>query len=314
MKNFTLTAALLLLSVIAFAQSNPCPDIQSHAIVPVSSGATCVSKVVVYATGDVSAQKGLNVQVYLGPDATGQKLADNCFAVPPSSPSTAYSTSNFSVACNATITYVITRYTASNGNCQGGTCGSTITRVGTPDGGVLPIVLSSFFAQRNSTGVTLSWRTAMESNAKEFAIERNTGNGFAVVGTVAAADNFGGNSYAFADNANMTKTVSEYRIKMVDKDGAYKYSEIRTVKGTAAASDFTIFPNPSTGTTKVSVTDIQEATTMYIIDNSGRVIKTIPINSSGNIEVSGLQKGMYMVRIANERTGESTTKKLTVIN
>lgn len=314
MKIFTLMAASLLLSSAAISQNNPCPDIQSYAITPVTTGpVNCVSKISVYATGDVSSQKGLNIQVFAGPDNTGAKLVDDCFIVPPSSPSTLYASSNFTLGCNSTLTFVITRYTASNGNCQGGTCGTTITRIGTPSGGPLPIILSSFYVQRSGASVALSWKTSVESNAKEFIVERNDGNGFVTAGTVAATNNFSGSNYSFTDN-NVSKTVSQYRLKLVDKDGVSKYSEIKTVKGTAAVSDFTIYPNPTVGTTKISVTDVKEATSIQLIDNSGRVLRNIEMKNSSTVELAGLQKGVYLIRITNDKTGESVTKKLSVVN
>jgi len=182
-----------------------------------------------------------------------------------------------------------------------------------PEAGPLPIQLSSFYAQRNNSAVALNWKTASEINAKAFVIERKTAAGFEAVATIAATNNANGSAYSYTDNNN-SKTVSEYRIRMVDIDGSFKYSEIRSVKGSGAVSDFTVFPNPSTGDAKVSVTDVNEATDVQLIDNAGRIVKNISMSGNNAIQLNNLQKGMYMIRIVNKNSGESLTKKLTVIN
>ncbi len=188
----------------------------------------------------------------------------------------------------------------------------TLTPV-TTSCGVAPILLTDFYAYRKtSSTVQLSWKTQTEINAKGFEIERKTDNGYVKVGYVAAKNIQNGASYSFQDN-NSGKSISLYRLKMIDIDGSSKLSEVRSVKGNATTNDFTIFPNPSTGSTKVSITDIEENTDVQLIDNSGRVLKTIPIASTNIIELNKLQRGIYLVRIVNKNTGIAVTKKLTVI-
>ena len=183
-----------------------------------------------------------------------------------------------------------------------------------PSGGPLPVLISSFFAKRNGNAVVLNWTSESEINAKEFVIERNSGSGFVAIGTVAAQNRETGSSYTYTDNNNSSKTVSQYRLKMIDKDASYKLSEIRPVKGTAAVSDFTVFPNPSLGNAKINITDISAATTVEVIDNAGRILKTIELKGNNAVNVDNLQKGIYLIRITNKETGDVLTKKLTVSN
>jgi Secretion system C-terminal sorting domain len=179
--------------------------------------------------------------------------------------------------------------------------------------GLAPIILTDFFAYRKTSSVVqLSWKTHTEINAKGFDIERKIDNGYIKVAYVAAKNSQDGASYSFTDN-NTAKSISLYRIKMIDQDGSSKLSEVRSVKGNSTASDFTIFPNPSTGNTKISISDIAENTDVQLIDNNGRVIKTIAVTNTNAIEINNLQKGIYLVRIVNKNTGEAVTKKLTVL-
>jgi hypothetical protein len=208
---------------------------------------------------------------------------------------------------NIPATGMITAYFSINGDPN------TAYSCNAPEGGPLPIELGAFFAKRDKATVGLTWKTESEINASTFSIERKTSVGFETVGTVTALNSATGSTYSFTD-PNNSKTVSEYRLKMIDKDGSYKYSEIRSVKGMGAVSDFTVFPNPSTGNAKVSITDITEATDVQVVDNSGRIVKTVSMNNQQSIQLNNLQKGMYMIRIVNKTSGESLTKKLTVLN
>ena len=310
MKKITLFLGLLISANIAFSQERPCPTVISYGFATVTtSGSNCSSKVYVNAAGDISSQKGLQIQVYEGTVATGTLLTDQCFIVPKNSPSTYYETNLFTAPCTSTITYVITRYTASNGLCQGGSCGTTIT----VDGGPLPIKMSAFYAKRKNASVGLSWQTESESNAKEFIIQRKSGNDFIEIATIAASNKSTGSTYTYSDNNNF-KGVSQYRLKMIDQNGAFKYSDIRAVKGTSTSSDFTIFPNPSTGNAKVTITDISESTDVQLIDNSGRILKSMSMDNTNTVDFINLQKGMYMIRIINKNSGETLTKKLNVVN
>ena len=103
-------------------------------------------------------------------------------------------------------------------------------------------------------------------------------------------------------------------MKLVDKNGEFKLSEIKAVKGTAAVSDFTVFPNPSVGSAKISITDIAEATTVEVIDNAGRTVKSIELQNKNFVDLNNLQNGIYLVRIINKATGDIVTKKLSVVN
>lgn len=182
------------------------------------------------------------------------------------------------------------------------------------EGGNLPINLFSFYARRQNNNVALSWTTAFEQNAKGFEIERSTnGKDFTTVGFVSATNKTNGSTYSFIDAFN-SKTTIQYRLKMVDLDETYKYSEVRIVKGTAGLNDFTVFPNPSNGNATVAISDFSEGTEVFVLDNSGRLIKNIVMRNSNNVPISGLQKGIYMIKVVNKLSGETVTKKLTVIN
>ncbi len=309
MKKTTLFSALLFVASIAIAQENPCPVINSSGFTDVSNNGsnTCVSRASFNATG-VQSKKSIRIQVFVG-SLTTTPAIDECKQIPRNSTAT-YATADFTAACDAPIFMVITRYTASNGDCQGGICGIDTVEA---SGGPLPIHMTGFYAKRKNNAVTLNWQTATELNAKEFVIQKKMGNAFVDIASVAADNKADGSSYTFYD-INSVKGISQYRLKMVDLNGTFTYSEIRAVKGTTGAADFTIFPNPSKGDARVTVTDISGPTDIQLVDNTGRVIKLVSMNNSNTVDFTHLQKGMYLVRIINKISGEIIAKKLNVLN
>lgn len=311
MKRITLLSAMLVYSIITFSQTNPCPDIQSSGFTPISSaGLNCTSKVYAFASGDVNSPKSLQISVYVNSVAPANLVAQNCFTVDANSASTYYESSEFTVPCASTIIYVLRRGTSSNGLCGGGECGTTVII----EGGPLPIKLSNFYAKRNNGSVSLTWKSESEINAKNFIIQKKSGNEFTDVVTVKATNNAAGSVYSYIDK-NANGSVTQYRLKMVDADGFTAYSEIRTVKGSSAAvSDFIVFPNPSRGDATISVSDISEPTDVQLIDHSGRILKNVSMNNKNTVDFNSLHSGMYMIRIVNKNTGATLTKKLNVLN
>ncbi|MEO6541403.1 MAG: T9SS type A sorting domain-containing protein [Ferruginibacter sp.] len=302
MKIFTLSIAMLLLSAAAIAQTTiPCPT--SFKRSNGAGGGCAIAKL----TLNYSVCPPIALQIdsvyQSGVKINGSFIAGDIDCSGPK-PTVIYCVSSTNIGPAGTLTIYFHDSVTYNGR---------ICTVPDGSGGPVPIIINSFFAKRNGNGVTLNWSSSTEINAKEFIIERNTGNGFVAVGTVAATNNGGGSSYSFFDNNN-SKVISQYRLKLVDLDASFKLSEIKAVKGTAAVSDFTVYPNPSVGYAKISITDISEATNVEVIDNAGRIVRSIELKTGNTVEVNNLQSGIYLVRIINKATGDAVTKKLTVTN
>ena len=186
-----------------------------------------------------------------------------------------------------------------------------------PSGGALPIILSGFTAQRNSkNNVDLSWQTDQEINSSSFEIERSYNNvSFEKIATVAAAGNSGIlRSYSFADISNDSKTTSLYRIKMVDKDGSFSYSAIKSVKGTDGAAEILVYPNPGYANSKVTISQVSGPAIIKLLDLSGRVVKSMSLDNSNSLELAGLVKGTYFLQVTEKKSGVTQVKKLTIIN
>lgn len=185
-----------------------------------------------------------------------------------------------------------------------------------PSGGALPVKISSFLVGHNGeAAILVNWKTETEINAGNFEIQRSYDN--SSYQTIAAIPSHVNSSltqsYSYTDNTNNWKGVSYYRIKMLNIDGSFAYTTIKTVTGKGAKPGFVMFPNPSFGNAKISITDISEPTIVQLFDNNGKLVKTVAIKNNNVVELNDLGQGTYIVKTIGTTTGISSVQKLTVI-
>ena len=182
-----------------------------------------------------------------------------------------------------------------------------------PGAGPTPVTLSNFIAARSGNNVNMKWATSTEVNSKEYVIQKKVGGNWVDHAVVASANRANGSSYSYTDVSNTAKGITEYRLKMVDFGGAFKLSDIRPIKGLTGASDFTVYPNPSNGTAYVALSESFDKSTVQLLDNAGRILKTETLQASGSTSFKSLTPGYYLIRVKNNVTGEVVTQKLSVI-
>ncbi len=95
---------------------------------------------------------------------------------------------------------------------------------------VVPVVLSKFSANQTSNGdINIQWRTEQEINTVKFEIEKSSdGQIFSTLTTTKAQGNSStAKDYTSTDKNPTTKgEFIYYRLKMIDNDGTFKYSDI----------------------------------------------------------------------------------------
>lgn len=201
---------------------------------------------------------------------------------------------------------------------------------GNPEGVVLPIELFAFTAQAlNTTDAQLNWTTASEINSSHFDIQRSIqGISWITIDTVAAAGNSRSNQfYTLTDKKvfdpnKITNPNFYYRLKMVDIDGYFEYSDVRYVKFENVGGPLVgnPFPNPTLlGSTSVQlhVSIGGEANLRVdIYDLKGNIVSTnTRLLSKGmntvTIGAATLSSGIYLIKLAMN-DGASFVRKLTV--
>ncbi len=311
MKKFTFFVfTLLIFSNVTFAQENPCATVVTPTtITTVNNGnGTCTTFYTFHLQNDVSQNpKGVMIEIITTGVGGGTILSSDCFLASNIPGGISVNTTPFTVLCTTTFTARITRYTASNGQCQGGICSMVI----------LPVTFGSFTAVRNYSNVILKWETVTEQNNKGFEVQRKTtGNDFTTIAFVNTKAN-GGNSesdlsYSFND-LNTVKGISQYRIQQVDFDGKSKFTEVRTVRGEAQSSNTIVYPNPSSnGTVNVVFEVVNTQRNVTVIDMNGRIIKQWQNVISNTVQIENLTPGFYSLRVVNIETGEQLIEKIIV--
>jgi trimeric autotransporter adhesin len=144
----------------------------------------------------------------------------------------------------------------------------------------LPLDLLTFTGRlQNNNTVLLNWKTENEINTSHFIVERSAdGNNFSGIGNVSANGRngvAGSFNYSFTDNdaVNQSSQRLYYRLKMVDIDGTFKYSNIISVSLPLTIGKLSISPNPVIKDVKVTIASPAEGRVQWkLIDNVGRII------------------------------------------
>ncbi len=177
----------------------------------------------------------------------------------------------------------------------------------------LPVEFISFTgkAMKNKT-VSLNWATATESNNKEFEVEYSTdGKAFKMVDKVkGAGSTFTRQDYAFEHRA-AAAGINYYRLKQVDYDGAFEYSDVISVELSTKLGSYRVFPNPVKGASfSITSEDGQQPAQIQLYNMVGQEIK-LPVSLSGVYQLPvSLVKGTYILRM--ELGGETYLERLVV--
>jgi len=155
--------------------------------------------------------------------------------------------------------------------------------------------------------VILSWATESEINFSHFEVEKSTdGLTFTMIDRV---DGLGGEGiaveYSYTDT--QASAIAYYRLKSVDLDGSFEYSEIVTIQSDCAAgiSISDIFPNPTVNdlvNIRFNSAYDHEDAKVIITDMLGRTMMEMPITVFGGsnlitLDPSRLSAATYIVSI-----------------
>jgi hypothetical protein len=179
---------------------------------------------------------------------------------------------------------------------------------------ILPVIISDFTVINNTNSVNISWSTKQESNSAYFLVERsNDGSRWNQVGQVKAT----GNSsivvkYQFSDLAKING-VAHYRLKMVDLDNKFVYSDVKSIRSSTIAS-VKVFPNPASDYATITLDAKAGNTKIRLINQNGQVVAEQSVNAGNgvvNMSLKQHQTGTYAINIADEK-GTNQTIKLIV--
>lgn len=170
---------------------------------------------------------------------------------------------------------------------------------------VLPIELTSFDIIQNGKTADIKWSTAMEKNNDYFVIERSKeGKNFESVKTIKGSKNSTSQKNYSENDSNPYSGTSYYRLKQVDVDGQYTYSDLRTLNNKSDIfGGITISPMPVDDDLNVEFDkEPGKEYTISVFDLAGKKVHSLTIlsdkdDTKTSINVSELEKGMYFLSL-----------------
>jgi len=181
-----------------------------------------------------------------------------------------------------------------------------------PAQSTLPVTLLNFSAAYRNGVTVLNWETENEVNFSHYEVERKTESGadYIIVDSKQANGNAGRSAYTSSDNiSSLTDGVVYYRLRMVDVDGKFKYSNVIMVrKEKKTITGISLSPNPVISTANATVrfeAASNAVVSLRVMDMAGRQVLSQQNNVTGgtnSIQVNNLnrlQPGLYIIQLVN---------------
>jgi len=188
---------------------------------------------------------------------------------------------------------------------------NVVYRLNAADGGPLPVSLANFSAGIYNHQVQLQWKTSFEQNLQRFDVEYSTdGSVFTYAGTVQSTHAATGAAYTFSHAIGIRGTIF-YRLKMIDTDGRYRYSNtVRVVLNDKTAG----MVSPSVITDGVIHIDLGSEAQYLFVEvlsvNGNAIIKRKIEGQTGRISIPAGESatGIYMVKLTGPNARIVTQK------
>lgn len=174
---------------------------------------------------------------------------------------------------------------------------------------VLPLELISFESIVVTSGIDCKWITASEKDLAYFELQRsNDGQTFTPVRQITARGNSETvTSYSLTDT-DPYSGMNYYRLKIVDQDGSFKYSELTSVS--SKQEHTALYPNPaSEWTTVLTPNGFDE---IIITNQNGQIVDRYPgttLQHTQELNLYHMPDGLYYVCI-KAANGSSTVQSL----
>lgn len=170
----------------------------------------------------------------------------------------------------------------------------------------LPVTLVSFNGKSVDCQSRLEWKVADAIDFNRFEVERS--NGTYSYSKVAAVSYTGASSYTWTDPATDLPT-GYYRLKMVDENGDYTYSNTIMIKNTCLEPVVKVYPTITDNQVQVILPNGYEQATIQVYNIGGQQMnpRITGTGSNRTVYLQNFPKGTYILHVINE-TERKTTK------
>ncbi|MFT3979965.1 MAG: IPT/TIG domain-containing protein [Ferruginibacter sp.] len=170
----------------------------------------------------------------------------------------------------------------------------------------LPVKLVSFSYKCEDAGVLLQWITSQEINNDHFVLERSEN---AQVWTTVATINGAGNSnslltYQYRDLAAKGRSYF-YRLKQVDTDNRYEYSDVIKASCGRTKASFILSPNPATVTLTLGGLPLKGAVRITDAKGSQVYLMSAYTGSTLSVDLRKFAAGTYYVTVFADGIAET---------
>ena len=183
----------------------------------------------------------------------------------------------------------------------------------------LPIELLYFNAELKGEEVLCSWETASEKNNDHFEVERSlNGSEYIQIGIVrgyGAGTTTQKREYSLIDPEHCEE-VRYYRLKQVDIDGKFTYSDPVAINCSISKDEIKVYPNPGKNTVFSSFYEYKNGIiTIQWLDLLGKVVRedshdVLKGFNTIKTDISNLPNGVYYIRIKNDLDSDRQIKFL----
>jgi len=176
-------------------------------------------------------------------------------------------------------------------------------------GSGLPVEFISFSVKPVDNDIKIDWATGSELNNDYFVIEYSSNGNFEELGRVLGAGTTSEmQEYSFM-HENMDNGTHYYRLKQVDFDGKFEYTDLKSVK-LIYGDDVLVYPTVvEKSFTIQNNEEFEEGAQYEVFDLSGRAIQTgALVDIITEIDAESWNQGHYVIHI--RQNGNRTIKRI----
>ncbi len=166
--------------------------------------------------------------------------------------------------------------------------------------GIIPVIVRDFTVTKVNGTTNINWVTEQEVNSNRFEIEKSVdGRNWNIIATVGAAGNSSIKKYYNASDINPASGVNYYRIKLIDNDGKFTYTIVKSVYF-GKNIGVVVSPNPVKDILTIYLPTTSK-TDVKLYNAGGQLVKKITDYAATlQLHVNGIAKGVYTLVVTND--------------
>lgn len=178
-----------------------------------------------------------------------------------------------------------------------------------------PVELVDFQAEEQNGSVLLYWETASEYNNDYFEIQHSLdGSHFYTIGKQAGMGNSQVRQQYVFEHSQPARGTNYYRLRQVDFDGDFEFSDMESVKLAQGEEGFVLRPNPARENVELIFYESREERHLLrLYDAQGGKIReeSWPAGQvQGKFDLRDLPAGLYWLEVPGAQSGATWWKKI----